>query len=259
MISVRTPLVLDFSGTYPLLACPGDLPGAAREDFRSLEGTSCYLDPEAERVIAERIGRHPPGGVHFIDGGDYHYMTNLFLRRVGEPFHLLVLDNHPDMQEPLFAPPSTPGGILSCGGWLRDSLRGNPNLRRVLLVGVDDALLSECDGFGERVRVVPRSVDPLPLVDGLSSFLSSGGDLPLYVSVDKDVLAEEECPTNWDGGCMEVGTMLSLLGSLLAGRRVLGVDICGEKSPSKGGTPRDHALSSRVNRSLLDLICSLAP
>lgn len=34
------------------------------------------------------------GGIHFLDSGNYHYVTKLWLDQVKEPFDLLVLDHH---------------------------------------------------------------------------------------------------------------------------------------------------------------------
>ena len=54
-------------------------------------------------------------------------MTRLWLEKIGEPFQLLVLDNHTDMQLPAF------GGILSCGGWIAHALETQPYLKKVFV------------------------------------------------------------------------------------------------------------------------------
>lgn len=251
-------LIVDFSGTYPLLDCPGNTPGAAWLHLGDLEGTSCYLDPEARGTLEQKIAPFPVEGMHFIDSGDYHYMSKLFTDRIGERFNLLVLDHHPDMQEPLFGSGDVDPSerILSCGGWLRDALIQNPNIGKVLVVGVKDDLSGECEGFADRVRTVLESevalrADYNIIVERMLSFLEE--EVPLYISVDKDVLSEDECPTNWDGGSMSVEGMLHLLCAAVARRNVIGVDICGEKSPSKGGTPYGHTKSSEVNGKLLSI------
>ena len=60
-------------------------------------------------------------GIHFLDSGNYHYVTKLWLDQVKEPFDLLVLDHHTDLQQPMF------GDILSCGG-LDSGLFGGESL-----------------------------------------------------------------------------------------------------------------------------------
>ena len=75
-------------------------------------------------------------------------------------------------------------------------------------------------------------------------------DLPLYISIDKDVLGTEYTETNWSQGDMSIGGLEHLLGVFLGGQgeekntdacrnderyaggirhsRILGVDVCGE-------------------------------
>ena len=88
---------------------------------RGMEGTNCYCDEAAAEEIRERIRPFGAGGLHFLDSGNYHYVSRLWLELVTEPFDLLVFDHHTDMQEPAF------GGILSCGGWGQGSSGGAPS------------------------------------------------------------------------------------------------------------------------------------
>ena len=126
-------LVTDFSGTY---AAQGFLPwlqeqageGLVYRDFTGLEGTCCYCD--AQKEINEGLPEELPR-LRFIDSGDYHYMSHLLALRETQPFHLVLLDHHPDNQEPAF------GGVLSCGSWVSAMQAENPQLRSVLAIGPD--------------------------------------------------------------------------------------------------------------------------
>ena len=95
----------------------------ARVEARDIPGTNCYCDEDAMNEIRSRIAPYSSGEIHFIDSGNYHYMTRIWLEKIEEPFELLVFDNHTDMQPPAF------GGLLSCGGWIYDSVieKGNPD------------------------------------------------------------------------------------------------------------------------------------
>ena len=106
-------------------------------DFQDIPGTNCYCDSLAEEEIGKRIIPFGPEGLHFLDSGNYHYLTKLWLELVKEPFELLVFDHHTDMQCPAF------GGILSCGGWIREALETNDNLKHVILVGPPQAAMEE--------------------------------------------------------------------------------------------------------------------
>ena len=99
----------------------------SRVEARDIPGTNCYCDEDAMNAIRSRIAPYSSGGIHFIDSGNYHYMTRIWLEKISEPFSLLVFDNHTDMQPPAF------GGLLSCGGWIYDSVMELPLLKRVIL------------------------------------------------------------------------------------------------------------------------------
>lgn len=98
--------------------------GAVVLDFRDLAGTACYCSPEAERSIRQAIAHQPLNAVHWIDSGDYHYLSALWLRRLQEPARLFLFDNHPDDQQGAFGP-----GMLSCGSWVAEVRSNNPMVR----------------------------------------------------------------------------------------------------------------------------------
>ena len=200
----------------------GFMQGEAFEwvDCTQIEGTDCYCDTEAERQLKQLMAPLPLEAVHWIDSGDYHYMSKLWIDRIDEPFTLMVLDHHPDMQRPMF------GELLSCGSWVREALEQHPMLLQVWLIGVDDKLLGEAQGFGERVKVVPESrllTTPIEVV--LQEVAIEG---PVYLSIDKDVMSPNECTTNWDQGSMSWKQLEAIVGYVKR-HRVLGVDVCGEE------------------------------
>ena len=53
-------------------------------------------------------------------------------------------------------------------------------------------------------------------------------DAPFYISIDKDVLDERYCETNWNQGKMPLSLLEHLLSLFLDQKHILGVDICGE-------------------------------
>ena len=63
----------------------------------------------------------------------------------------------------------------------------------------------------------------------------SEGNLPLYISVDKDIMDTSECITNWDQGDLTLSELGELIGVLSEGRRVIGADICGGLSENDPG------------------------
>lgn len=214
-------VVMNFSGVYGLESFWRS--DASEIDCSKISGTDCYLDSFAEREIRRKMEAFPLRGIHFVDSGNTHYMSKLWTDRISEKFSLIVFDHHSDMQPPAF------DGILSCGSWLKDALDSNPFLQNVLLVGVGESSAAEIgETYQEKVRIVlEREVSDEAFADKFS-FPETIFRHPVYVSVDKDVLAEKELKTNWDGGSLSVRNLFQLLEKVFSRGEVLGVDICGE-------------------------------
>lgn len=245
--------IADFSGVYE----EENLGSRLREAFPGLlvktvslsdiEGSQCYCDPDAETMILDRMPPFPGGGFHvrFVDSGDYHYMSCLALQDKYEPFALLLLDNHSDMQQPMI------GDVLSCGGWVRTLALRNPNMRKVLSIGPS----GKCTLYGPGLE--PWHDEPLSEAVSFTVH-NCGGDLPVFISIDKDVLREADASTNWDQGNMTLSTMETILqAAFSSGVRVLGADICGEKPSSKGGHSHDHEINANTNIKIINILSYL--
>ncbi len=246
-------LIMDFSGIYEEQQFWKGKK-VSRVEARDISGTNCYCDEAAMKEIRSRIAPCSSGEIHFIDSGNYHYMTRLWLEKLEESFDLLVFDNHTDMQPPAF------GGLISCGGWIYSCVKELLLLQRVILIGPDEEAFSRVEPelqektvFLSREKL--REMEPSEIRDFIKK---ETGKNPLYISIDKDVLCPEEADTNWSQGDMRLDTLLLCLEGavarcaeadlyLLPG--ILGVDICGESDPSESG---NRALNDRANAKLLD-------
>lgn len=145
---------------------------------------------------------HP---LHFIDHGNYHYLSKLYTDMITEPFHLVVFDHHTDMQEPAF------GGLLSCGSWVKEVMETNQFVQGVTIVGA-----------GEMAGAVSS---------------------PIYISIDKDVLSPTEVLTNWDQGEMTADALFAQLDELCVHHRILGIDVCGDAAPDMEPSVLKRAVS----------------
>ena len=289
--------VQDFTGVYAEQPFMQGLRNAAKtsKDVRWLDctkivGTDCYCDDDAIKEINELIDNAEScnrtesksiieksgnsanvPAIHFFDNGNYHYMSKLWTDRVQEPFTLIVFDHHPDIQPPRF------GGILSCGGWVKEVLENNKFVQNVIIIGVADRLVEEIqqefaaasdtsDGktkssLLQKVTFIRENeLNTLSPQTTLSSFvyrLSSPHSL--YISIDKDALAPAYAATNWDQGSLTLDALKECISTLAANHKILGIDICGERAQNFEGDANHtvqeaDSLNNSLNRELVEFL-----
>ena len=215
-------------------------------DCTHLAGTDCYCDRDGEKALRTLMAPYSPEGIHFIDSGNYHYLTKFWTDKITRPFSLIVFDHHPDMQPPLF------DEMISCGSWVKDVIDTNPFLRKVLIIGASDSLVQAVPvEYRERVRFYGEKT--LFHEDFWQEFASEHISEPVYISVDKDVLNPSSAATNWDQGSMSLDELEQLLRVILQQETVIGIDICGECSASLDlfEERREAALDNSANQQLL--------
>lgn len=215
-------------------------------EVQELPGSNCYCDGDAMETLRQKLEEFDADGIHFIDSGNYHYMSRIWLEKLNTPFRLVVFDNHTDMQPPTF------GGLLSCGGWVAASLEELPLLKEVLLVGPDQEAFDQTEPvLREKVRFLSREkLGEMALEEKVSFFEELTAELPTYLSVDKDVLCPEEASTAWSQGEMTLEELCEFVKILLEKQDILGMDVCGECDPD--ACEGDH-LNDLANRKLLEL------
>ena len=257
-------LILDFTHVY----CDEyikDIDRFRYIDCSDIEETDMYCSKEANKRIWEKIKPYGIQGIHYIDSGNYHYISKIITDHIDEPFGLVMYDHHTDMQIPMVP------GMMSCGDWAGQALSQNKNLRQLVIVGPPEKDINQtlesykcehnvqetkCDGPYDISRDISSGRLLIFSAEDLHGGLLENKlklirtDLPLYISIDKDVLGTEDCETNWSQGNMSIGGLERLLGVFLGGQgeernsdaccnderyagdirhsRILGVDICGE-------------------------------
>ena len=230
--------------------------GIREIDCRDIEGTRSYCDDRAKERLRERIADAPFSGIHFLDSGNYHYLSLLWLEKITEPFSLVLVDHHPDMQRPAF------GDITSCGGWVREALLTHPCLERVYVAGVEPELLEQ-EGILTGVTVSGEKADfPVERVHvGLSGLWERGGSgeehrRPVYLSIDKDALRRQDARCDWDQGEMSMEELFGLLDQIAGHCRILGADVCGENPDDESGEVAEvnKPTNQRLAEKLLDCI-----
>lgn len=226
-------------------------------DCRDLRGVNGYCSEEAGKAIERRIAGFE-SGIHFIDGGNFHYMTYFMARKVKEPFTLVVFDHHTDMQPSAFA------GLLSCGCWLKRLLAENHYLKNVLLLGVEDELAAAHEAAlavrSGRLHILEESkaADERTWPIALKA-LEREAQQNLYVSIDKDAFCRQEAVTDWDQGSMTLDQLETAWNCIVKKRRLLGVDICGEAERNFAAPEKMYAedkTNDGANRRILKIVQS---
>ena len=215
-------------------------------ELNHLSGCNCYCDAEASEQIRREIQKYTGNGIHFIDSGNYHYMTRLWLEKLQVPFRLLVFDNHTDMQLPAF------GGLLSCGGWIAASLEEISMLEKVILIGPDEEAYAQVEpSFKKKVQFLSREkLLAMTVQEKTCYFEQLQTELPLYISVDKDVLCPADADTTWSQGDMLLSELKEFLNIILKQQTVIGMDICGECDPD---ACEKNLLNDRANQEIFEV------
>ena len=177
--------------------------------------------------------------------GDFHYLTALRLRPIGEPIVVVSFDNHPDWD---VRPPK-----WGCGGWVNRALE-LPHVRRASVWGCGNF---ECwwphQIFGNRraeragVLEVQPWADDRPAKDRqrkgailrenwrehFERFSKTIGETSVYVTIDLDCLCAEDAITNWESGRFAIIDLAWALTKLGESSQIVGGDICGAYSKPK--------------------------
>lgn len=283
-------------------------------DFTTLSGTNGFCGDAAADEIRHRIAEFPARGLHFLDNGNFHYLTCFWCEKITEDFALVVYDHHVDLRKPVFP------GLMSCGSWIRDVLLQNSHCRAVLIIGPERAqadiierelqsLVANEEGLDERASRIaaypqvsteavndraandsdadqpahswtyvrreadnqsPRSSASArvscftedDILDGRAArelpHILDELRLPVYISIDKDVLTRKVLCTNWDQGIMTEAELHRELGRFTTDPQIhiLGADICGEPAYNACrrilDDTRDLRRSDGVNHRLLE-------
>lgn len=244
-------VILDFSQIYPENT-EAKQTGISRVELGDLSGTDMYCSAQAEAEIRRRLKPYGPGGIHFLDSGNYHYVTKFFTEKISEPFSLILYDHHSDMQPPMIR------GLTSCGSWAADVLRTSPYIRQMILTGPDQKSMDEIPAdLREKLVCISREEIEEGNIEQKIRLIRM--NLPIYISIDKDVLDRGEARTNWNQGDMPLSILKRLLLEVFEHQRVIGVDICGECSMEEPlpELMEDQRINKKTNENLYRFLTKL--
>ena len=207
-----------------------------------------------ERLLDRMLPADPEPALTFLGSGDFHHVSLGLVRRIQEPFVLLMLDNHPDWMAGI--------PFLHCGTWVHHALHlpyldqiihlgGGTDFdngfrwlapRRAILDGritIVPGARAFRGGFWNQVPHQPLRSDPqnrlteAELDDWTSTLAPRLEGKAVYVTFDKDVLCPADAVINWDSGVLRLVEVLDLLARLFekSQARLVGMDVIGDWSP----------------------------
>lgn len=214
-------------------------------DLSRLPETNMYCSDQAKKAITRLLSIFPIQGIHFLDNGNYHYLTYFFVMKIQKPFNLIVFDHHTDMQDALFE------DMLSCGNWIKEVLKAQPHLHQLILIGPEKKAFDTMDLHHKCISITYENLLAKDL-----EMLNSIDPLPSYISIDKDVLSDHYALTNWNQGKMSLPTLEKLLAIAFVDHPIIGLDICGEADLSMPLPLLEeaHTINEKTDASLLQFI-----
>ena len=239
----RKPVILDLDGSL------GSLDQCDRIDLTAWQEAIRFgCSWNKLRALKEVLDASLPSehGTVLLGSGDFHHLSYLLLTRLAAagPFELVVFDNHPDNMRYPFG--------IHCGSWVRWASR-LPFITHVHVVGITSSDVSGAHWWENNLRPLlskrvtywcmdvdvrwarrlglahafEMCADPDELLERFARHVKSS-TLPVYLSIDKDVLSPQVARTNWDQGRLLDRHLLEAIG-LFRGR-IVGSDINGEVS-----------------------------
>lgn len=200
---------------------------------REVTGLRGYMDEETEERMREKLSKISEDTfLRFLDSGNYHHLSYIYTGFIKTDFNLVVFDNHTDMQSSAFGP------ILSCGSWILEAITKNPFLKKVVLIGVKESYRLACS---------VRNEDKVIFLDSVRDVEQEIFSLPVYLSIDKDVLSSEDFLCDWDQGEMRFDTLIRELAFVRNTCRLIGVDVCGAPPVTEVGAAfTDNLMNKRI-------------
>lgn len=184
--------------------------------------TQGYCSLDKLEKIKIMLGNIDPNNVTLIGNGNYHYISYLLLQKISKPFSLILFDHHSDLAV-------VESDTISCGSWLSYTLVHNQFLQKVLIIGVDNEDPFIKDLNDSRVSYITEEdlvkCSIKTIKTKILSFIKTSS---VYISIDKDVLYEEDAMTNWDQGSMTLLKLMYLIREIKSLYETVGMDICGE-------------------------------
>lgn len=217
-------------------------------DLSDLKSVSRYCDEKSLDIIRKRLSNYYNTKIKFIDSGNYHYVSYLMLEKISEPFVLVLFDHHTDMQPSFFQE------LMSCGCWVKKTLDENKYIEKVIIIGAKESLIKNIDKKYEN-KIITFSDKFIKESYDWERFSNKHINLPIYISIDKDIINTKEAKTDWDQGDLTLKELKKIYIGICKKHKIIGIDICGDSSyDNKTFISNNDEINNKSNKEILKII-----
>lgn len=218
-------------------------------ELSHLKNISRYCDERYLDIIRRKLNKVCDSKIKFIGSGNYHYISYLILEKIEEPFILVLFDHHTDMQPSLFEE------LISCGSWVKKVLDCNNYIEKVIIIGANE---EQIDSIEEkyRDRIICFGEQFIKKRYNWEQFSKEFINLPIYISIDKDIINSNEAKTDWDQGNLTLKELKDIYMGICKEHKIVGIDICGDSSYDSKifFNNKNNEINNKSNKKILDFI-----
>jgi arginase family enzyme len=215
-------------------------------DLKKLTEADLFCTASVSLVLEDLVSLPDLPSVSFFGSGNYQYVTYFRLKKMTEPFSLVLFDFHSDA---INAP------VLSCGSWVRRALQDLPLMKKLIVVGIGE---DHCEDFKDFPEVAIFKNSQVNFWRDYSKLLEIVKGERIYISVDKDVLSPVYAETNWDQGTLSLLKLTEILALLKKNCQVTGADVSGElpeyQDEILAGNVKPNRLNEKANQAILEAL-----
>jgi arginase family enzyme len=235
-------LILDFDRSVKLPGNPCHKLDLHRYEEKIRYCASMHMMHELECEIIDEIRRHR---IFLLGNGDFHHLSYLLIKNMPhQNLHVAVFDNHPDNM-------FFPAGI-HCGSWVYHASK-LPHVAEISVFGIASGDMKGLNIVQHRLSAIRSGKVKYYCVSPVGRIMKLAGsphikeigtdyrsilqvveerllplNTPIYLSIDKDVLASDDILTTWDQGRLSEDDLMKCIEMLSP--RVVAADITGDIS-----------------------------
>ena len=235
-------LILDFDRSVKLPGNPCHKLDLHRYEEKIRYCASMHIMHELESEIIDEIRRHR---IFLLGNGDFHHLSYLLIKNMPhQNMHVAVFDNHPDNM-------FFPAGI-HCGSWVYHASK-LPHVAEISVFGIASGDMKGLNIVQHRLSAIRSGKVKYYCVSPVGRIMKLAGsphikeigtdyrsilqvveerllplNTPIYLSIDKDVLASDDILTTWDQGRLSEDDLMKCIEMLAP--RVVAADITGDAS-----------------------------